>query len=95
MRWPAPSFEAPAGRLRMRLEKKALEIGNFWMPLAKRRAVYGRTTISPHPEVRRPRAGASKDEGGWLDAPIHEELTVRSAFAPRPDGSSGHEVILH
>ncbi|WP_259672043.1 biosynthetic-type acetolactate synthase large subunit [Rhizobium sp. NZLR8] len=26
------------------------------------------TPISPHPEVRRPKAGASKDEGGWLGA---------------------------
>ena len=26
------------------------------------------TTISPHPEVRRPKAGASKDGGGWLGA---------------------------
>ncbi|RFB93396.1 hypothetical protein B5K08_12780 [Rhizobium leguminosarum bv. trifolii] len=81
--WPTPSFEAPAGHLRMRAERGRC----FWFtgersgkpdptlrgtqgglqPLAARSIKPNGTTISPHPEVCRPQAGTSKDEGGWLD----------------------------
>ncbi|OWV83789.1 hypothetical protein ATY75_04250 [Rhizobium sp. N122] len=38
------------------------------------------TTISPHPEVCRPQAGASKDEGGWLDLQHADPTLAQPTF---------------
>ncbi|ANL39011.1 hypothetical protein AMC82_CH00565 [Rhizobium phaseoli] len=51
--WPTSPFEAPAGHLRMRSEKA-------WQP-PLRIILSAAISKAPHPEVRRPEAGASKD----------------------------------